>query len=288
MAAAVDEKINFCELPIDLCCIVDQTSRTVLFANNAFENILGWPATEIVGKKLDEFMSTPIDIDKLEKAFSKLSRGVRLLNFEAAIRTKNNVARHVDWRGYIDEKKPQLYFIGRDITAYLEAQKTLVAEKQTDRLTGVQDRGTFLAILSKEIEGALRYHYPLSVILADIDHFGKYVDDFGVKKGDDCLKKIAIELKTCLRRKTDLLARFENDAFIVLLSHNELEKGIRSAGYIQQNLVAARSDVTLSFGVVGITGNEKVVSVESVITKLRQTLNAARRNGGNQVMFMSY
>src|SRR3990167_11319427 len=93
-----------------------------------------------------------------------------------------------------------------------------------DEQTGLNNRQMFLTLLQQELSAAFRYHHATAIILLNIDHFRNFNHQYGTQKGDDCIKQIANVLKNILRRKTDFLARFENDEFIVLLTHNDLEK----------------------------------------------------------------
>ncbi|EKD45105.1 MAG: GGDEF family protein [uncultured bacterium] len=278
------QKTQFCDLPIDLCCAVSATDHSILYANAAFESILGLKPADMLGQPMDSFIPSTVGKENLHRAFSKLERGVHSLAFEAEVETKNNLSRYIDWKGYFDVGSQHLYFIGRDITPYLEVQKLLSAQTQHDPLTGALTRPTFLTILQKELEGALRYHYPLSIIIADIDNFSAYAEKNGTQRADECLRQVAIELKTYLRRKTDSFARFENDAFIILLSHNGMDKGARVAEYLRQGLAKLNHHVTLSFGVAGISENTKeTMNTDQLIAKAKQALDVARKEGGNLV-----
>lgn len=285
----------FYELPIDLCCVVNIEDRKVVHANAAFEHILGWKKEEVVGQLISSFVSDEDSKKHLEEAFNRLKKGVHSLNFETEFLTKNKLTRSIDWKGYTDPENEQLFFIGRDITPYLEMQKDLKAQTHSDHLTGTFDRQTFLTILDKELGGVLRYQYPASIIFIDIDHFRELNEQNGIAKGDECLKAVATALKTCLRRKTDFLARFEKDQFVLLLSHNELEKGIKAAEYIHLNLEKlANSDaskkthrpITVSLGVAAVPGDLKeAVTPDQLLKAAKKALKISKTAGGNQVNF---
>lgn len=289
----ISYKEYFYDLPIDLFCVINPHTQKIIEANNAFELILGWKPIEIIGRSLTELTQDKTAIDK---AFSKVKLGVHSLVFEAEFHTKNNLPRWFDWKCYFDSEKQQVFAIGRDITVYKEAQKSLTVQSHIDHLTGVYDRQTFLTYLQNELNSAVRHHYPTAIILIDIDHFKTYNEKQGMQKADECLRQIATLLKTCLRRKTDFLARYENDTFAVLLTHNTIEKAIQSAEYLRSNLeklvIRHTSDntqekITVSLGVSAIKDtSQKTITASEILNAAQRALHISQRRGGNQVHYL--
>ena len=289
-------KERFFDLPIDLCCMLDLENFQILQANPAFEYILGWKSEEMAGKPFNEFISSEEEKANTEKLFSKIKSGIHSFSFETEFRCKNTQSRWIGWKCYVDDESNTLYAIGRDITTYKETQKTLTSQSNIDTLTGIFNRQAFMTVLQNETDGALRYHYAMAIILINVDHFAEYNNQYGFAQGDACLKHIAHTLKASLRRKTDFLARFENDKFVVLLSHNNLEKATKSAEYLRLNLevVAAKLTVqnsplklTVSLGVTAISEKaEKQFTTEQVLKAAALGLDNSRQKGGNQVSFV--
>jgi two-component system, cell cycle response regulator len=73
----------------------------------------------------------------------------------------------------------------------------------TDPLTGCFNRGHLNERLPQEVSRAQRYGRPLSIILADIDHFKQVNDRYGHQVGDEVLKFFAECLKSQIRKKID-------------------------------------------------------------------------------------
>ena len=293
----ITHKDYFYDMPIDLFCVINGETRQIIEANLSFEYLLGWKSEEVLGNTIDTFVNTEADKANIEKAFSKIKLGIHSLFFETEFRSKNNLTRHIDWKCYIDTENQHVYAIGRDITSHKEAEKILTQQTHLDHLTGVSNRQTFLALLQNELSGAVRYHYATSIILIDIDHFKNYNELYGMQKGDECLRQVANALKTCLRRKTDFLARFENDAFVVLLTHNNLEKAIKSAEYLRTSLeklamntnATEHHPITISLGVAALPETmEKEVSSETMLATVRRALSVSQQRGGNQVNYEEY
>ena len=70
---------------------------------------------------------------------------------------------------------------------------------QTDRLTGVYNRETMLAMLFRETDRVQRMKSPLCMILFDIDDFGHWNSRLGAEACDDLLCQVASRTARLLR-----------------------------------------------------------------------------------------
>ncbi len=87
---------------------------------------------------------------------------------------------------------------------------------QFDRLTGVYNRETLLAILFRETDRVQRLSSPLSLVLFDIDDFGHWNSRLGADACDELLCQTAGRTGSLLR-SYDLLGRPGMDEFLVAL-----------------------------------------------------------------------
>lgn len=79
----------------------------------------------------------------------------------------------------------------RDVTDQKRAETALKALADSDGLTGLANRRSFDHTLETEWARAKRAKGPLSLLLADVDHFKLYNDLHGHQGGDECLRTIA-------------------------------------------------------------------------------------------------
>jgi predicted signal transduction protein with EAL and GGDEF domain len=70
-----------------------------------------------------------------------------------------------------------------DITKYIDMMEELNYLASRDALTGVYNRRQFNELSSNELEKSSRNHYPLSMIILDLDYFKKVNDNFGHQAG---------------------------------------------------------------------------------------------------------
>jgi GGDEF domain-containing protein len=90
----------------------------------------------------------------------------------------------------------------------------------TDELTGSYNARYFRHFLSSIMERARKLHFPVTLLLFDIDDFKKYNDEFGHATGDEILKQAAALMKRCTRQH-DLVARIGGDEFAVVFWDKE-------------------------------------------------------------------
>jgi len=142
--------------------------------------------------------------------------------------------------------------------------KAEVAQQEpvsSDPLTGVMNRAGFDLRFAQEWDRARRAHTPISLLLIDVDHFRAYNKAHVASMGDERLKKIATALAQAVFRPTDLVARYGDDEFAVLLPavHEEGARVVAARVRSLVNGLAMRHSggeggiVTVSIGVAALT-----------------------------------
>jgi two-component system, cell cycle response regulator len=98
----------------------------------------------------------------------------------------------------------------------LTTQRLLREQATRDALTGLWNRSMILEILDRELARSRRDHHPVSVLLADIDHFKRINDTLGHLAGDEVLRTIAQRLHMGLR-PYDMVGRYGGEEFLMVL-----------------------------------------------------------------------
>lgn len=182
--------------------------------------------------------------------------------------------------------------IGSQVAASIENAQ-LHAEAMrlslTDELTGLANRRAFDARLAEEIRRAQRYHRPLALIMADIDHFKQYNDAHGHPQGDVLLRQLAGVLKDAVR-ETDFAARYGGEEFAVILPETEAAGAMAVAEKVRV-VVAAHpfpmreshpgGKLTLSLGVAAFSA--EVAESMDLVQRADDALYRAKREGRDQV-----
>ncbi|MGH9299539.1 MAG: diguanylate cyclase, partial [Acidimicrobiales bacterium] len=158
----------------------------------------------------------------------------------------------------------------------------------TDDLTGLATHGRFQDLLSAEMDEVRRYHYPVGLLMLDIDDFKAVNDLHGHQQGDLVLRRVAETLRTS-SRDVDVVARYGGEELAAILPHTDLdgafELGERARIAIE-GLEIARIDgqdalhVTVSVGAAVCVDGDK----NRLIAAADAALYVAKREGKNRTV----
>lgn len=175
----------------------------------------------------------------------------------------------------------------RELQENLEVVRT---ESLTDPLTTLSNRKFFDTEIERMIRQAAEARQPLSVILADIDHFKKFNDTYGHLTGDQVLRLVAVSLKHNVKGQ-DIAARYGGEEFAVVLPNTSLNQAVTVADHIrravQSKELMRRSTgetlgrVTISLGIAQWRAGDDVASI---LDRADTCLYAAKAAGRNCVI----
>ena len=167
------------------------------------------------------------------------------------------------------------------------AQMAFHHEATHDRLTGLWNRGRILDQLGRELIRARREHRPLSVLIADIDHFKRINDTHGHQVGDEVLRQVAERLGGPSAGR-DCVGRYGGEEFLTVLPGCDAARALDAAERLRAD-VAGRAmqaastaiEVTVS---VGVASTERADDQPaSLIRSADQALYRAKAAGRNRV-----
>ena len=172
----------------------------------------------------------------------------------------------------------------------LNLERRILELANTDVLTGLLNRRAFMEKIRQEISRTQREKRPLSLIMADIDHFKRINDAYGHQAGDLVLQRFAEQL-TASTRPYDFTGRYGGEEFIVCLPGT----GRSGAGSIAERIRRQTEDmeimlpdesgpirITASFGTASHEEGPRV-DVDLLIKRADEALYRAKRGGRNRV-----
>lgn len=157
----------------------------------------------------------------------------------------------------------------------------------TDGLTGLLNHKKFHKRLDEDIEGSKRYHYMVSLLMIDIDHFKNFNDNYGHQVGDRILKTIADVIKSQIRI-VDVCARYGGEEFAVIVRDTDLSPPLKLSERIRSCVHAypfkhdgVRSQLSVSIGIASFPKDAN--NAEDLIKKADEALYTAKETGRNKV-----
>jgi len=199
--------------------VKDAKTRKYLLVNRAFETMLGYPRSAMLGRTAFD-IHRPQDATNIDDADTELLQG-------AADVTYREIEVNTPMRGpHMQETRRIVIKNGRGAAKYLIAVIEDVTERKKteqriaflahhDALTGLANRAALTQKIDEAAARQRRLAEPFTVLLLDLDRFKQVNDTLGHPAGDTLLMEVATRLKSLLR-ETDVLARLGGDEFAVI------------------------------------------------------------------------
>lgn len=183
-----------------------------------------------------------------------------------------------------DHLKTQVELATQELRRQKEAAEQAA---RIDPLTGLTSRRAFTETADTEIQRALRYRLPLSLLMIDLDHFKAINDTHGHVTGDAVLASFAHTVAQQVR-EVDVVGRLGGEEFVVLLPNVAAGEAAQVAERMRQAVADSELMVngqrlvyTASFGVAEFDARELTLS--SLLSKADIALYRAKRLGRNRV-----
>lgn len=159
-----------------------------------------------------------------------------------------------------------------------------------DSLTGIPNRRRFNEVFEQEWRRCQRFSLPLSLVVADIDHFKRFNDTYGHAEGDEVLRRIAALLQRALRRSGDFVCRYGGEEFVVLLPGladlpaQQLAEATRLEAAGEPLSVSGGVPLTVTLSMGGATCLPSAIEPDgSLFQRADRALYAAKDSGRNCV-----
>jgi diguanylate cyclase (GGDEF)-like protein len=154
----------------------------------------------------------------------------------------------------------------------------------TDGLTGLVNHRFLIQKLNEEGIRASRYKHEFSVLMADVDHFKQYNDEFGHPAGDEVLRRVA-DIISASVRPGDTAARYGGEEFAIVMPETPGPEAFEIAEHIRARVAAEAfpgKKITLSIGVAEFPSDADLP--HAVIAAADKALYDAKRDGRNRTV----
>ncbi|MFK8017281.1 MAG: diguanylate cyclase [Gammaproteobacteria bacterium] len=218
----------------------------------------------IVVEDLASTNGTYLDNQRVERAFLSPSNQLRVGPFLLKL----------EYKGFME----------------IRAQNQLLQAARMDPLTGIANRGWFIAQAARMLAGMKDPTRMLTAVLVDIDRFKNVNDQFGHAAGDAVLNGVA-KILDSEKHDSHLLGRFGGEEFVMLLPDTGRQEALILCDRAREEIAnktfkfeGLGLNVNVSIGMATATQGE-VVSLESLISDADGAMYRAKRLGRNRVCY---
>jgi len=126
-------------------------------------------------------------------------------------------------------------------------------QARIDSLTNIANRRRFDEYLAQEWQRYKREKLPISLILCEIKDFESYKNSYGNQKADECLIEVAQVINNCAKRAIDLVARYRECEFAVILPNTDGDGAFSVAQSIRTEIENLKiADLSLSLAIANM------------------------------------
>jgi diguanylate cyclase (GGDEF)-like protein/PAS domain S-box-containing protein len=219
--------------------MVTNAQVEILRVNQAFTDLFGWTASDVLGSNPRMLKSGRHDIDFYVSLWTQLQQQH---SWQGEIwNLRKNGDEFPCWlciTVVCDESGHVSHYVAThtDITLRKAAEDEVKRLAFFDPLTNLPNRRLLTDRLRQAVVNAKRIQGRMALIYVDLDKFKPVNDRHGHAAGDQLLQSVAHRLNTCVR-ESDTVARVGGDEFVVLLGRiNLATDAMQVAGKIHAEL----------------------------------------------------
>lgn len=265
-------------------------NRRIVWCNKAMSKIIGYAPNALIGAPTKMLYADDTTYERVgREGYTALKEGKPYrTQFEMVRADGQKIWMDVSGGNISDDGQLTLWLMS-DITKLKQLEEELKHQVNHDFLTGLHSRAYFMCQATIELNRALRYGNPMSLLMLDIDFFKRINDTHGHQAGDLVLKSLADLCRHTLR-DCDICGRLGGEEFAVLLPETDKAKATEVAERLRLAIQQARVSLptggpplqlSCSIGVTALSSNEDTMDI--LISQADGALYQAKNTGRNRV-----
>jgi two-component system, cell cycle response regulator len=276
----------------NLIFIYDEKGRYLEIMANE-NSLLRAKVDKLKGRLIEEVMPARVSVIMMD-AIQKTIETEKTQVIEYHIPVLAGGERWFEGRISLLEKREdghsKVIFLAAEISVRVQLYQEVQRLAYQDPLTACYNRRHFMTLAEQELQRAIRYKRPISLVMLDIDEFKKINDTYGHQIGDQVLCEL---VKLCQKRlrSSDTLGRYGGEEFIFLMPETVTEGGIKAAERLRKKIeklkvasIKTKLAITVSMGVASIESDfSQTQTLDMLIKRADQALYAAKAAGRNTV-----
>ncbi|MGD0018026.1 MAG: sensor domain-containing diguanylate cyclase [Candidatus Limnocylindrales bacterium] len=275
-----------------------EPDRTIRYWNHGAENLAGYEASEIVGRRCYDNILAHVDAQGNSLCHATCPLAASMLDGEPRdvtlwLRHREGYRKPVRVR--TAPVRDEAGAIVGGVETFSDASAVVRAAEDADRarhealtddLTGLPNRRMFDAALRGRLENLARYGWRFGLLVVDIDNFKAVNDQFGHAFGDAVLAGVAKTIQGAVRAG-DMVSRWGGEEFAVLVEASDAAGLAETAERVRA--LVAQSEVrheTLVLS-VNVSAGGSLASrddtAESLFERADGALYSAKREGRDRI-----
>lgn len=177
-----------------------------------------------------------------------------------------------------------------------QRNRTLQTLVEADAATPGVPANSLSSLLQSQVEGVTQNPIAISLLLCKIDDFRQYQETYGRSASMECLQWISAVIREVVKRPLDLVTRYSEEAFMIVLPMTEAGNAVPIAEAIRERVRALEIPhgatrvvidppiLTVSLGASTLIPQDPA-ALTLLLETADQALNQSLQEGGDRVTF---
>ena len=196
------------------------TDGRIVVVNPYAEKLIGFPASDLIGKRLSDFNFVDQSPEVTQNQFRQIMNGYPLTESIVGVRHLDGTCHTLLWSSSLlqgaNDAVDGIVLIGMDITERREMENKLYSLAYYDPLTRLPNREMLRESMQRRIRYSQKHKKQFAFLYLDIDNLKHVNDTLGHDEGDRLIMHVAHILQESIEAP-GFVARFGTDEFAIIL-----------------------------------------------------------------------